>query len=66
MGVREGSSSSKSHPSLTLSTKRLCDLDHQAMPPASWTVSIPQFVALSWMKSKDSEEEDDGFHSLLE
>lgn len=54
MGVREGSSSSKSYPSLTLSTKRLCDLDHQAMLPASWTVSIPQFEALSWMKSNNS------------
>lgn len=66
MGVRGGSSSSKSYPSLALSTKRLCDLDHQAMLPTSWSVSIPQFVVLNWMKSKDSEEEDGGFHRLLE
>ena len=37
IGVTESSSSSKSYPRRTLGTKRLCDLGHQAMLPASCT-----------------------------
>ena len=57
---------SRSYPSSPLSTKRLRNLDRQAMLPTSQTMSIPEFGALSWMKGKDAEEDDDGFHRLLE
>lgn len=36
------------------------------MLPTSGTVSIPECVALSWVKGEDAEEEEDGFHGLLE
>lgn len=32
------------------SAQRLHDLGHQAVLPTSWTVSISEFIALSWTK----------------